>query len=147
MLGLFVALAGLSAQALPGAAGPRVQFLEKPPHALEIVDVFVYASPEQAAYKAPRPNRFPSGLTQLTLDIRVKALTRLGTVIRFDIQTTGGGVEMDDGLFSFARLEQEGVSSMELDLLPRRGVYADGPYRLTLYMNEIPVAVLNWTVG
>lgn len=132
---------------LPGAAGPRLQLLATPPQGLEIVDVFVYARAAEAAATATRPNRFPSGTTKLTLDIRVKELRRLGTVIRFEIETTGGRVEMADGIFSFARLEREGVSSMDLDLMPKRGVFADGPYRLNLFMNDIHVAVLNWSVG
>jgi hypothetical protein len=132
---------------LPGAAGPRLELVAEAPHDLEIVDVFVYALPEQAASGAPRPNRFASGVSELTLDIRVKALRRMGTVIRFDVRTTSGEVAIADGLFSFARLEKEGVSSMQLDLLPKIGVFADGPYQLTVYMNEIRVAVLNWTVG
>jgi hypothetical protein len=124
-----------------------MQLLGKPPQQLEIVDVFVYARPEEAARGAVRPNRFPSGTPQLTLDIRVKELRRLGTVIRFEIEHAAGRVEMSDGMFSFARLEQEGVASMELDLIPKNGVFADGPYQLKLYMNDVPVAILNWTVG
>jgi hypothetical protein len=140
-------LAVAAGQPLPGAAGPRLQLLLKPPQELEIVDVFVYAHADQAAANAVRPNRFPAGTTKLTLDIRVKELRRMGTVIRFEVETTGGRVEMADGMFSFARLDREGVSSMDLDLVPKSGVFADGPYRLNLFMNDIHVAVLNWSVG
>ena len=136
-----------ASQSLPGADGPRFQLVGKAPHDLEIVDVFVYARPDEAAANAPRPNRFPSGTRKLTLDIRIKELRRLGTVIRFDLTTAAGEVDMDEGFFSFARLEREGVSSMELDLVPKRGVYADGPHRLELFMNDVLVAVLNWTIG
>ena len=133
--------------ALPGANGPRLQLLAKPPQLLEIVDIFVYAKPEEAARGAVRPNRFPSGTPQLTLDIRVKELKRLGTVIRFEVENASGRVEIRDGFFSVARLEQESVSSMQLDLVPNSSPYADGPYQLKLYMNDVLVAVLNWTVG
>jgi hypothetical protein len=144
---LAVAAGSAAGQTLPGAAGPRLQLLLKPPQELEIVDVFVYAHADQAAANAARPNRFPAGTTKLTLDIRVKELRRMGTIIRFEVETTGGRVEIADGLFSFARLEREGVSSMDLDLVPKRGVYADGPYQLKLYMNDILVAILNWQVA
>ena len=144
---LAVAAASPAGQTLPGAAGPRLQLLLKPPQGLEIVDVFVYAHADQAAANAARPNRFPAGTGKLTLDIRVKELKRMGTVIRFEVETTGGRVEIADGFFSFARLEREGVSSMDLDLVPKSGVFADGPYRLNLFMNDIHVAVLNWGVG
>jgi hypothetical protein len=145
MLG--VAATQRTADLLPGANGPRVEYVNTPPQLLEIVDVFVYARPEQAAFNAPRPNRFESGVGKLTLDIRVKELKRLGTVIRFEVVGTRGAVEMNDGLFSFARLDREGVASMELDLLPRHGVFPDGPYQLKLFMNETLVAILNWAVG
>ena len=68
----------------------------------------------------------------------------------FAEQQTGHAGNLDrraDGLFSFARLEREGVSSMDLDLVPKSGVFADGPYRLDLFMNDIHVAVLNWSIG
>jgi hypothetical protein len=133
--------------ALPGANGPRLQLLAKPPQLLEIVDIFVYAKPEEAARGAVRPNHFPSGTPRLTLDIRVKELKRLGTVIRFEMENASGRVEIRDGFFSFARLEQERVSSMQLDLVPNSRPYADGPYQLKLYMNDLLVAVLNWSVG
>jgi hypothetical protein len=68
-------------------------------------------------------------------------------VIRFEVVGPSGIVEMNDGLFSFARLEREGVASMELDLLPKLGIFPDGPYQLELFMNEILVAILNWAVG
>jgi hypothetical protein len=134
-------------QTLPGADGPRLQLLAKPPQLLEIVDVFVHARPEEAARGAARPNRFPSGTAQLTLDIRVKELRRLGTVIRFEVENVEGVVGIKDGFFSFARLEQEGVSSMQLDLAPASGRFPDGPYQLKLYMNDLLVAILNWSVG
>jgi hypothetical protein len=141
-------LVAASAQTpLPGASGPRLQLLAKPPQLLEIVDIFVYARPEEAAAGAVRPNRFPSGTNQLTLDIRVKELRRLGTVIRFEVENAAGRMDIADGLFSFARLEHEGVSSMQLDLVPKSSGYADGPYQLKLFMNESLVAVLNWTIG
>lgn len=133
--------------ALPGAAGPRVQIVGTPPRELQIVDIFVYEHPEQAAANVPRPNRFPSGATKLTLDIRVKELRRLGTTIRFEIQNSAGIVAMDEGLFTFAPLASEGVASMELDLRPKSGVFSDGAYQLKLFMDERLIAVLNWSVG
>ena len=132
---------------LPGADGPRMEHLEKPLHEFEIVDVFVYAQPEQAGSDVPRLNRFPSGVTRLTLDLRVKELPRLGTTIRYEVLTTEGVVEMVDGLFSFARLARENVATLDFDLRPKGGRFNDGPYQLKLFMNEIPVPVLNWSVG
>ena len=143
----WLAVSAAMAQPLPGAGGPRLQLLATPPQELEIVDVFVYARPEEAVANAARPNRFPSGTKKLTLDIRVKELRRMGTVIRFEVSTSNGPVEIADGIFSFARLEREGVSSMDLDLVPRSGVFPDGPYRLNLFMNDIHVAMLNWSIG
>jgi hypothetical protein len=134
-------------QKLPDADGPRVEYVGRPPHEFEIVDIFVYALPEQAGSHVARPNRFASGTARLTLDIRVKDLPRLGTSFRYEVLTNEGVLEMTDGLFSFARLRGEGVSSLDFDLRPKSGPFKDGPYQLQLYMNEIRVAVLNWTVG
>ena len=132
---------------LPGTDGPRIEYLEKLLHEFEIVDVFVYAQPEQAGSDVPSPNRFPSGVTRLTLDLRVKELPRLGTTIRYEVLTTEGVVEMVDGLFSFARLARENVATLDFDLRPKGGRFNDGSYQLKLFMNEIPVPVLNWSVG
>lgn len=134
-------------QTLPGADGPRVEYVGQPPHEFEIVDVFVYAEPQQAASNVPRPNRFASGITRLTLDMRVKELPRLGTTIRYEVLTNDGVLAMSEGLFSFARLPREGVASLDFDLRPKSGLFKDGPYQLKLFMNDILVAILNWTVG
>lgn len=132
---------------LPGAGGPRVEYVGRPPHDFEIVDVFVYALPEQAGSHVARPTRFASGTARLTLDMRVKDLPRLGTSIRYEVLTNEGVLGMTDGLFSFARLQGEAVASLDFDLRPKSGPFKDGPYQLRLFMNEILVAVLNWTVG
>lgn len=134
-------------QTLPGADGPRVEYVGQPPHEFEIVDVFVYALPEQAGSLVARPNRFASGTAKLTLDMRVKKLPRLGTTIRYQVLTSEGVIEMMDGLFSFAPLRGEGTASLDFDLRPKSGPFKDGPYQLKLFMNDILVAVLNWTVG
>jgi hypothetical protein len=134
-------------QGLPGVDGPRVEFIGTPPNEFEIRDAFVYALPDQAASRLDRPNRFPSGTAKLTLDLRVKDLPRLGTMIRYEVLDNEGAVEMEDGYFSFARLQGEGVASLDFDLRPRLGPFTDGPYQLKLFMNGILVVVLNWTIG
>jgi hypothetical protein len=149
---LLAASAALRAQAadptrLPGADGPRVEFVGTPPHEFEIRDAFVYALPDQAASHLERPNRFASGTAKLTLDLRVKDLPRLGTTIRYEVLDNEGAVELEDGYFSFARLRGEGVASLDFDLRPRRGSFKDGPHQLKLFMNGILVVVLNWTIG
>lgn len=135
------------ARTLPGADGPRVEFVGAPPHEFDIVDAFVYAQPEQAASGIPRPNRFPTGVTRLTLDVRVKDLPRLGTTFRYEVLTSEGVLEMSEGLFSFARLKGEAVASLDFDLRPRAGPFKNGAYQLRLFMNDVLVAVLNWSVG
>ena len=137
----------VAGRSLPGADGPRVEFVGAPPHEFELVDVFVYAQPEQAGSKIPRPNRFTSGITRLTLDVRAKELPRLGTTFRYEVLTNDGALEMSEGLFSFARLAREGVASLDFDLRPKAGPFKNGPYQLKLFMNNILVAVLNWSVG
>lgn len=146
-MGAVVRSQAADSQRLPGADGPRVEYVGRPPHDFEIVEVFVYALPEQAGSHVARPNRFASGTARLTLDMRVKELPRLGTSIRYEVLTDEGALDMTDGLFSFARLQSEAIASLDFDLRPESGPFKDGPYRLRLFMNEILVAVLNWTVG
>ena len=124
-------------QRLPGADGPRVEYAEGHRTHFEIVEVFVYALPEQAGSHIARPNRFASGTARLTLDMRVKELPRLGTSIRYEILTNEGVLDMTDGLFSFARLQGEAVASLDFDLRPQSGPFKDGPYRLRLFMQDI----------
>ena len=146
-MGALVRSQAADSQGLPGADGPRVEYIGRPPHDFEIVEVFVYALPEQAGRHVARPNRFASGTAKLTLDMHVKDLPRLGTSIRYEVLTNEGVLDMTDGLFSFARLQGEAVASLDFELQPTTGVFKDGPYRLRLFMEEILVAVLNWTVG
>ena len=146
-MGAVVRSQAADSQRLPGADAPRVEYVGRPPHDFEIVEVFVYALPEQAGSHVARPNRFASGTARLTLDMRVKDLPRLGTSIRYEVLTNEGVLGMTDGLFSFARLRGEAVASLDFDLRPESGPFKDGPYRLRLFMDEILVAVLNWTVG
>jgi hypothetical protein len=146
-LGLTVRAQGTEAPTLPGANGPRVEHVGVAPRELEIVDAFVYETPEQAAAGAVRPTRFASGVTKLTLDIRVRELRRLGTTIKFEILSSQGAIEMSEGLFSVAKLAGENVDSMQLDLIPRHPPFANGPYQLKLSMDDVLVVVLNWSVG
>ena len=146
-MGAVVRSQAADSQRLPGADGPRVEYVGRPPHDFEIVELFVYALPEQAGSHVARPNRFESGTARLTLDMRVKDLPQLGTSIRYEVLTNEGVLGMTDGLFSFARLQGQAVASLDFDLRPKGGPFKDGPYRLRLFMEEILVAVLNWTVG
>ena len=51
VISLLAAASGAASnQMLPGAGGPRLQLLATPPQGLEIVDIFVYARPEEAAH-------------------------------------------------------------------------------------------------
>jgi hypothetical protein len=134
-------------RSLPGAAGARVEYVGKPPHDNEIVDAFVYETPEQAAQGATRPRRFPSGTPKLNLDLRLKDMPRTGVTVHFEVLTANGLLEMAEGLVSIVRLTTLGVASMEFDLQPKSGSFPDGPYQLKLFMNGAPVAILNWSVG
>ena len=137
-----------SAQArLPGADGPRLEIGDTPPREVELVDAFVYATPEQAAVGTEHPRRFPSGTTRLMLDVRTKALPLFGATFRFELVNTEGSVEIVDALATFAKLSTLGGASALFDLTPRAGVFANGPYQLRLFIDDVRIATLNWSVG
>jgi hypothetical protein len=137
-----------SVLSLPGASGPQSQIVGTPPHDNEVVEVFVYETPDQAAVGAVRPQRFRSGVERLKLDVRLKAMPRTGDQVRYELIRPDGPLPMDDGgLVTIAFLTTIGVASMDFELSPQAPSFPDGPYRLTLFMNETPVAVLNWSVG
>lgn len=133
---------------LPGASGPQSEIVGQPPNDNEIVEVFVYETPEQAAVGAVRPQRFRSGIDRLELDVRLRELPRTGVRVRYEVLTADGPLPMDDrGLVTIAFMSTIGVASMDFELFPQAPAFPDGPYRLTVFMNDVPVAVLNWSVG
>ena len=137
-----------SAQArLPGANGPRLEIGDPPPREVELVDVFVYATPEQAGVGIERPRRFPPGTTRLMLDVRTKALPLFGATFRFELLSSQGSVEVVDALATFAKLSTLGGASALFDLTPSAGVFANGPYQLRLFIDDVRIATLNWSVG
>lgn len=133
---------------LPGADGPQIEYVGKPPHDNQIVEAFVYQAPEQSAVGAKRPRRFPAGVAKLKLDLRLKAMPRTGVRVRYELLTPSGPLATsDDGLVTINWMRTLEVASMDFELFPREGAFPDGPYRLRLFMNDIEVAVLNWSVG
>jgi hypothetical protein len=107
----------------------------------------VYATPEQAAEDVERPQRFPSGTTRLVLDVRTRALPLFGATFRFEILNTQGSVEVVDALATFAKLSTLGGASALFELKAGAGVYSDGPYQLRLFIDDVKIATLNWSVG
>jgi len=132
---------------LPGAQGPRLEIGDAPPREVEFVDAFVYATPEQAAVGIEHPRRFPSGTTRLMLDVRTKALPLFGATFRFELLNSQGSVEIVDALATFAKLSTLGGASALFDLTPGAGVFANGPYQLRLFIDDVRIATLNWSVG
>jgi hypothetical protein len=139
---------GAIPDALPGDAGPQLAVVGQPPHDNEVVAAFVYETTEQAAIGAVRPRRFPSGVARLKLDLRLKAMPRMGVRVRYELLTPNGPLPMsDDGLVTMGWLTTQGVASMDFELFPREGPFPDGPYQTRVFMNDVEVAVLNWSVG
>lgn len=144
---LIASMSWAAQPALPGADGPQLELGDVPPREVELVDVFVYATPDQAAPGVEHPRRFPSGTTRLLLDVRTKALPLFGATFRFEILDRQGSVEIVDALATFAKLSTLGGASALFELQPRAGVYTDGPYQLRLFIDDVRVATLNWSVG
>ncbi|MBI4520727.1 MAG: hypothetical protein HY701_07800 [Gemmatimonadetes bacterium] len=142
------AAAPVSPLSLPGAAGPQAEYVGQPPHDNQVVEAFVYEVPEQSAVGAVRPRRFPAGVAKLKLDLRLKAMPRTGVRVRYELLTPSGPLAMsDEGLVTINWMRTLEVASMDFELFPREGPFPDGPYRLRLFMNDVEVAILNWSVG
>jgi hypothetical protein len=132
---------------LPGAGGPQIEVVGTLPDKHELVEAFVYATPDQAAHGVVRPRRFPAGTARLKLDVRLKRLPRAGMRLRYDLVTTTGPVALDDGFVSFVQLTTIEAASLDFELIPKNPPFPPGPYRLTFWMEDNPVLALNFSVG
>lgn len=135
------------AGALLGADGPQMERVGRPPHDNEVIEAFVYQTPEQAAVGVVRPQKFPSGVERLELDLRLRDMPRTGVQVRYELVNPSGALPMGEGFVTIAFMSTIGVASMDFELVPEAGRFPDGPYRLAIFMNDEEVAVLNWSVG
>jgi len=93
------------------------------------------------------PAIFSSGTTQLSIVIVICSPLENGTDINVEIMGNDGPIEVDDlaGFMTFSY--PDGCITVTRDFKPVSGKYADGPYQALLSINEVVVALLNWTIG
>lgn len=131
-------------QELPGAQAPRLETLASPPNGIVVSELVVAEILKELDSSRPLPQTFPSGLGKLQLRL---VLTYRGVPpasIRFSIETRSGPLQVA-GYRSVIR--KTGELTLKQDLEAPSGLFADGPYRLRLMIDEQPVAQLNWTMG
>jgi hypothetical protein len=144
-----MSLTGLEAQQrseqLPGSAGPRVEFLNKNPvGGVEILDVWVEAVLPTKTNGMVQV--LPTGTTRLNFVIRTKQVPPKGTRYTVDFVNHGGPVRPAGTQMSLTTIDRK-TDEATFELLPPDHPYPDGPYRGTVTIGEVKVAVLNWSVG
>lgn len=143
LLGAAVQLRG---QQLPGSAGPRVEILKKTAAGVEVSDVSVES--RDPASKSGEPLRvLPTGTKQMSFIIRTKGLPAEGTKFGVEIMNQAGPVKRE-GYQSFVQITDPKTGEATFMLSPPSDKpYPDGPYRATVTIADVRVAVLNWSIG
>jgi len=110
-----------------------------------VLSRYVHAKIEQLDSGQPLPNIFPSGTTQLYIVVRGGFPP--GTRIEWDIYTDAGPVALETGERGLEMYEATGEMIKVLPISPLNGVFTDGTYQAKIKINDVEIALLNWTVG
>jgi ankyrin repeat protein len=130
---------------LPGAAGPRVEFLNKNPVGVQILDAEVDFDPSAQTTEPARV--LPTAVKRLSIRIRTRGFLPDRTEIKVDVANAGGPVRREGFLTLLTTKDHRtGEGTYELSA-PGDEPYPDGPYRATVTIGGVAVAVLNWSVG
>lgn len=146
-LGLISAEAQVPKKTPPGASGPRLERVEKPPAEIELVEARIYESEEKLRSDAPLPQRFSAGISKLRLAIDLKSDGPPKADITFEVFSDSGKIKIKDGYAVYSAVPADRKYSASYPLEPEAGPYTNGAYQLRLLMNGKVVALLNWSVG
>ncbi len=136
-------------RALPGANGPRLQKVGKPPPALQIKDIFV-TDKDPTMASVPQKAVFPSGSPRLGVVVSLGKRPPQGTRIDIEVFGAGGAIKLaPTGTLTheIARYGQVEVLMIERTVRPEAGPFADGNFQAEVKINGELHALLNWTVG
>ena len=131
---------------LPGAKGPRVEYIGKPPGGIEIVKVYVVEHDEQSKSDSI-PQVFPSGTSKLRFEIQLQSPVerRPEATVGFTIRSSAGFVRLSGAYWGSVAMGTWASTGREIS--PQDGSFPDGPYQLELTINGQKVALLNWSIG
>jgi len=142
---------GGQADELPGAAGPRVRYLN--PSAAADVGVAVSDRVNDVDHlRSPAdlnnsPQRLPSGTRTIFFTLYFAKPVPLGTNIVIDVADSSGPLKFrqEDSIKLGKAMSKGGVffTARALDA----GAFQDGPYRATVRIDNEAVAELNWSIG
>jgi hypothetical protein len=132
---------------LPGANGPQLERVEKPPAGIELVEARIYESEEKPRPDAPLPQHFSAGVTKLRLGIDLKSDGPPKADITFEVLSDSGKMKIKDGYAVYSAVPADRKYSASFPLEPEAGHYTNGAYQLRLLMDGKAVALLNWSVG
>jgi hypothetical protein len=128
---------------LPGAAGERVDYPSRPPLLWAVFLTDSDKLPKDGP-TAPWSQVFPSGTKKLTLGVVFYNEPALAEV-SVRVWTNSGELRLAEAEPDFLKINETYIRY--LDIAPREGPFADGPYQAEVSINGSKVAVLNWSVG
>jgi hypothetical protein len=133
---------------LRGAAGPRLEWVTKPPADLGLTDMAM-SNGDLTKFEGgkPPPTAFPSGTKSLDLVARFKSAPPDGTRITAEVRGRAGSVGLKGGPLITSQNNATGEFDVLLMCSPKNGDYADGPYQTRVIVNGAETALLNWSVG
>lgn len=135
---------------LLGASGPPMVTVSTSVGDIKIEDFYIIEESDLDTIlsgKKTIPAIFSSGTTRLSVVVVICTPLENGTDINVKIIGNDGPLELDDLVTFISLSNPEGCLIVTRDLKPVSGKYADGPYQAQLSINDIVVALLNWTVG
>ena len=132
---------------LPGANGPRLERVEKPPAGIELADARVYDDAQKLPPEAPLPQRFSSGISELRFRLELNSDSPPEVDIDLMLFSQAGEIKLKEGYVGRSAVPAKRWYTASYGLEPETGKFTDGPYQLKLLMNGKVIALVNWTVG
>lgn len=135
---------------LRGAADTPMVFIETPPVNIKITDFYIIEEADLDIIRESKktiPAIFSSGTKQLTIVVVICPPLENGVDVTVDIIGNNGLVKVDEVVSVLTLTQPDRCITVVRDFKPLSGKYEDGPYQARLSINNIVVALLNWTVG
>jgi hypothetical protein len=130
---------------LPGAKGPLYEYVGKGGPKVTGADVGV-DSKDANPDKPPKTRTLPSGTKELSIAVKFESRPQAES-ISIEVYNKNGKVEMAAGIATQAENLRTGEYTLSMDLRPKAGKFADGPYQAKVKPGDKVVAIINWGIG
>ena len=129
---------------LPGAEGSRIDYLGDRDAGIGLSDIYLVEKFELGAKAASPPRVFPTGTKMIDLVFEFRGEPGGNFNYKFDALSGAGPLKMLQGPTAFLRSTPP---VLLVPIIPESRLFADGPYQMTVTINDKPIAVLNWSVS